>query len=440
MGINRLRCRWFFIVIFFFIFFIIRLIFGLFSEFWFPDELQIYLLGLKFYSTKLWPYFGPDVVYTSSQIPGALQALLVGLPFFVLPVPEAPFILLNILSFFALLLLGWYIGKLLPEIPKWFLWIYLFTAPWVLNISTHILNVSYLLFGSVIFFIGVLELIPQFRKNLISPYLGMAMIGFGFFWVYQLHMSWVLMVPFIILVFIFQLKEKKSNILKLILFFILGSLITGSLVIPTYIKYGFIRGTGGTYENIKLQLKNLLNILNIVVRFFSFASFEISRFIGAGTKSRLLFLKEYKWVGPFIIYSTLFGVSQIVIMIINLFYKEKNLSWRFFKILIVATILLIYLSFLFSIKGPSAHTFYVVLPLSMIYFFLAFRNYLLKKFWRRLAIIFLFSAIVVHIGIEIRNLKEKSLYKNRSLVVKSIQEKNFLILGERRKTKSGIGY
>ena len=66
------------------------------------DYTQIYLIGLKFYTTKIWPYWWPDITYISSQIPGALQGLLFGLPFFVLELPEAPFILLNILSTLSL--------------------------------------------------------------------------------------------------------------------------------------------------------------------------------------------------------------------------------------------------------------------------------------------------------------------------------------------------
>src|SRR5216117_2553688 len=101
--------------------FCFRLGFGLCSEFWTDDDTkQIYLIGLKFYTTHEWPYFGPDVDYSLQsplvQIPGALQGVLVGAPFFVLPIAEAPFILLNILSFAALCLLAWYCAKRLPKV------------------------------------------------------------------------------------------------------------------------------------------------------------------------------------------------------------------------------------------------------------------------------------------------------------------------------------
>ena len=60
--------------------FAFRLLFGLSREFFFEDETQIFLLGFRYYATAAWPFFGPDVVWTRSEIPGALQALLVGVP------------------------------------------------------------------------------------------------------------------------------------------------------------------------------------------------------------------------------------------------------------------------------------------------------------------------------------------------------------------------
>ena len=60
--------------------FAFRLAFGLSSEFFFEDETQVFLIGLKHYATGNWPFFGADVVWTRSEIPGALQGLLVSLP------------------------------------------------------------------------------------------------------------------------------------------------------------------------------------------------------------------------------------------------------------------------------------------------------------------------------------------------------------------------
>src|SRR5438270_14100848 len=146
--------------------FLFRLAFGLCSQFWTDDERQVYLIGLKFYSTGAWPFFGPDVS-SGVQIPGALQGLLVGLPLFAAHAPEAPFILLNLLSFASLCFFAWYCVRRLPGIPKWFVWGWLLNAPWTLNFSTHVVNPSYVLTGGILFFVGALEIIPATRKALV---------------------------------------------------------------------------------------------------------------------------------------------------------------------------------------------------------------------------------------------------------------------------------
>ena len=131
--------------------FVLRLAFGLAFDFWGDDEFQIYLIGLKYYTTGAWPLYGPDVVYTETRLPGGMQGLLVGGPFWIAPWPEAPYILLNALSLGALALLAWYIGRRLPDLPRWFLWIWVFFSPWTLDISAHIINTSYAILGAIVF-------------------------------------------------------------------------------------------------------------------------------------------------------------------------------------------------------------------------------------------------------------------------------------------------
>src|SRR4026208_1228628 len=110
--------------------FAFRLAFGLSRDFFFEDETQIFLLGFRYYATAAWPFFGPDVVWTKSEIPGALQGLLVGVPLTLAPIPEAPFGLLNLLSFGALAALAWYCGEQLPKAPRWLIWGWFMTIPW----------------------------------------------------------------------------------------------------------------------------------------------------------------------------------------------------------------------------------------------------------------------------------------------------------------------
>src|SRR5205809_22506 len=149
--------------------FAFRLLFGLSSEMFFEDETQIFLIGLRYYATGHWPFFGPDVVWTKSEIPGALQGLLVGVPLRVWPIPESPYILLNVLSAAALAAEAWYLCARFPSAPRWLVWGWLFTMPWTLQFSTHIINPSYVLPAAVAFFIGFFETVPAFRRGYINP-------------------------------------------------------------------------------------------------------------------------------------------------------------------------------------------------------------------------------------------------------------------------------
>ena len=176
--------------------FAFRLAFGLSSEFFFEDETQIFLNGLRHYTTGEWPYFGPDVVWTKSEIPGALQGLLVSLPLRVVAAPESAFVLLNVLSFGALAALAWYTTRRLPSVPRWLVWGWCMTVPWTLQFSTHIINPSYVLPAAVVFFIGFFESVPVFAVGAIGRAAAHFMMGAALTWVMQIHMSWPLMLPF----------------------------------------------------------------------------------------------------------------------------------------------------------------------------------------------------------------------------------------------------
>ncbi|MCU1383719.1 MAG: hypothetical protein JWL71_2416, partial [Acidobacteria bacterium] len=175
--------------------FAFRLAYGLSREFFFEDETQIFLLGLRYHATGAWPFFGPDVVWTRSEIPGALQALLVGLPLRLVPIPESPFVLLNLMSFAALAALAWYACEQAPSVPRWLIWGWFLTIPWTLEFSAHIINTSYILAPAIVFFLGFFEACPAFTLRRLPPWLAFALMGIGVTWLMQIHMSWPLLLP-----------------------------------------------------------------------------------------------------------------------------------------------------------------------------------------------------------------------------------------------------
>jgi hypothetical protein len=417
--------------------FLFRLFVGLCSQFLDSDTKQIYLLGLKFYTTHAWPYFGPDVVWGEIQIPGALQALLVGTPFFVLPIPEAPYILLNILSFAALCLLAWYCCKRLPEMPRWFVWSWLFTAPWVLDLSTSVYNPSYVLPGSILFFVGALEIYPFTSNQVIAPRLANFMMGFALFWVMQLHLSWVVLVPYVLLAFYYQARQGAPMFLRALGWFAGGATITGALLLPTYLKYGFAKGTGGTASTIRLNAENLTALWGILTRSLSFASFEVPRLLGAHTAERLAFLKQEPWLIPIIIFLFIVGTAQVVALFVSWFLRDQSHDdWKAIKYLLLCNILIVYVSFLFSSKPPQSNHLYVTLPIPMIYSLYCWSRFFSSNRWqllaRRLAILVISCGIVFHAGLALYNRRLISLYTERQLVNSAIRNKDYRILGERR--------
>src|SRR5262245_14945626 len=147
---------------------VLRIFYGMSLELRRGDDVQVYLLGLKFATTGQWPFFGPDVNHdTLTQVPGPLLGLLIGVPLLLTRQPEAPLIVLNVLSLTGLLVLGLYLARRSPLIPAWLTCAWLLTCPWTLDYSTHVYNPSYLLFPSCLFFVAFLELMPSLTGNLL---------------------------------------------------------------------------------------------------------------------------------------------------------------------------------------------------------------------------------------------------------------------------------
>jgi hypothetical protein len=411
--------------------FLFRLGFGLCAAFQDADSTQIYLLGLKFYTTHAWPYFGPDVVWGEIQIPGALQALLVGLPFFALPVAEAPYILLNLISFASLCLLAWYCCKRLPGLPRWFVWTWLLTSPWTLNLSTNIYNPSYLLAGSILCLIGALEIYPWTSLNLIDRRLANAMLGFGLLWTMQLHLSWVLLLPYVAIAVYFQAASGARILLKAIASIVLGAALPAALLVPTLWKYGW--HAGGTGSAVGFNISNLSSIFGIFKRSLALMIFDVTNFIGGHTAERITFFKQQPWQIPLVAFLTIVAVAQAVMLIVFWFRRDsEQTGWPAIKYLVVGNVCVVYLSFLFSIKPPQSNHLYITFPLLMIYSFCCWERVLQFKRWQLLAKVFLACGIVFHVGLSFYNLPRVSIYPVRARVQSAIEQKDYHILGERR--------
>ncbi|SDG37493.1 hypothetical protein [Chitinophaga filiformis] len=419
--------------------FIFRVIYGLCSEFWFPDELQIYLIGLKSFTTGTWPTYGPDVVYTNTQIPGALQGLLVSAGFYIAKLPEMPTLILNILSFASLSLLAYYITRRVKGIPAWMVWVLCMITPWALYYPTRVVNPSYTMALAIPFFICLLEVLPMSKDKFIPPGLAFFVMGLATTMIMQLHLSWVLLLPYagVAMLFSYRLAGIKSTSVRVMVY--LAGLIIGALtLIPTWLHPDPEAGKVGS--NVVFNWENIKNIVTILTRYWSFASFEIPYVIG-NSEEKWQLMKEQIWVTPFLFFLLIVGFAQVGLFILSYFIKTDNEEWKKMRWLNLFTFLLVFASFFFSIKGPSSHTFCMLLPLPMIYSFYCYEWLVSKKaFVMKLLQIIIISGIFFHIGLGIFNFQHRSLYKDRTKVVEALDKMDYKILGERRSDKLGYGY
>lgn len=410
--------------------FLFRLAFGLCSEFWADEERQIYLIGLKFYTTGQWPYFGP-VANSEALIPGALQGLLVGVPLMIWHVPEAPYLLLNFLSFGALCLFSWYCAHHFPLIPRWFILTWLMLAPWTLSYSTFIVNPSYVLVGGILFFVGFLETCPFLSLGLLPPWLSNLFMGFSVFWILQLHLSGAILFPFVGLSLYFQFCKKKWKAFPSTLFGLVGAAMPLAFLVPTFLRYGLSGGMGGSQKVLEFHPENLQSFFTILARLFSFASFELLRFIGANTTDRLSFFHRNPWLFPFGIILLAAGYLQVLSLVIGWFKtRSSNPHWKAVKWTILGVFLFIYGSFLFTHKDPASHTYYVFLPIVMIYAFHCWEEWLEKERWQKFAKVFLVLVAIYQAGLAYDNFKEHSLYKDRDRIVQAIEKKDYRLAGD----------
>lgn len=402
------------------------------TMFWGEDAFQVYLIGLKWYTSGLFPYWGPDVVYTQSQIPGALQGLLVGGPFFLSATPLAPFLLLNLLSLLALCLFGWYLSVRIPAIPKWFLWIWILTAPWALTYSTHIENPSYLLPVSILFFVCIWEIFPIYEHKLVDTHWAFFGTGFSLFWVMQLHLSWVLMIPYLFLGFMIKLKNRELT-RKAGLYFLGGSLLSACTLIPTLWMFG-LKSSGGTEQNIGLNFSNLLEAPAIISKTLSFATAEVVRFIGANNPERIGFLKDHLWAAPFTIVFALAGIAQFLLFIWSFFQKKRPAEWNKVRAFMLSSLALVCVSYWFTTQSPKAHAFYFMFPVAIWYSFYCYGDWFKKRQFQIFAAIFLFSGLVFHAAVAHKNALRYGLALKQNQIVSALENRDYTILGTRRES------
>jgi hypothetical protein len=328
--------------------------------------------------------------------------------------------------------LAWYCSKRVPRLSPWFIFTWILTAPWCVHYSTSMINLSYSITFSALFFVFWMESVPALTLHWIPLPLANLMMGFIFSGWVQFHRTWVLLGPFLVLSF--YLQWKKSGKVTCLFYFALGALPLSLLIMPTLFQsnYQFSRDVSGLSYGFNLH--NFLHFFVTLAQFLALASFETPRFIGMHTDERVQFLLHHYILVPGLLV-WYFGILQPIILVGFLFVsKNSHPEWKLIRWLLMGTFLLVYGSLLFTIKNPDVNTFCEMLPIVMIYSFYVWERWWLNLWGKRFLQIFIVSVLVFQVGYLLARAPEnESFYlKYRDAMTQAIEKHDYHLLGERR--------
>jgi hypothetical protein len=123
----------------------------------------------------------------------------------------------------------------------------------------------------------------------------------------------------------------------------------------------------------------------------------------------------------------------VAVLLVELFraHPERD-GWKVVRYATVGVLALLVPSFVFSVRAPASHAYYVLLPVVMIYAFYVWAELLRTRWIRTIAVVLFVAGAVTYVALGIRNFTDRSMYSNRPLVVRAITERNYRLLGERR--------
>jgi hypothetical protein len=404
--------------------------FGAQINFYHEDYTQIYLIGLEYFSNG-WSFWGPDVVWSETRLAGGLQSVLAGGTFYFTKYYLSPLILSNIISGTGLILMSLYSSYRL-KINYFLTLVIVMTLPFLMHHGSVLLNTSYLLFPGAILMIGVFELF-LYRDQTMFKNIAWYFFGFGFsiFFVYQLHLTWVVIVPFTLVLLALEFKRNDSSLIHIALFFFIGSVIGASFLIPTFVvKYDLMfKGMDG---NLIFKPERFLQIIEVTTRILCYSTYDTNPTFDfnalASSKNQFLSISLYtiKYI----------GIIQLVgILIILLIRRKESLTQRI-VFLLICTIVLCCCLHVMANKHLESRTFILLygLPVFMSFYALSW----VKQNTLFSATIYTLSAFLclVYVGVGYYNLPtEHSFQSAKEVMDKAIIAKDPSEFGVRRTTK-----
>jgi len=418
------------IVCFILIILVFRIFLGIQINFSQEDYTQVYLIGLENAFSGKWSYWGPDVVWSKTRLPGAMQGLLAGIPLRLVKNEYAPIILSNIISCAGLVLLGFYAKRRFPDLSIYFLLALFLLSPFMLFNGVVLLNTAYLIFSGAILFIVAFELFVYRKELLWNSGLYFFALGFSLLFTYQLHLTWVMYLPFVFVLFYLEWIKNPAKGWKLISFFVLGCIVSGLTLIPTLFKYGNVIMTGSG-DNISLNLNRVTRIIDLFIRYFGIATIDVNQ-----KHDYMRLFSEKSWIGFALIWLVkLFAVLQFIGICISFYFVKASGEFRRTFLLFILTLVMALSLYMISNKHLEIRTYILLYPIPL---WLTLFSYSYLSKYRHIKAIMYSSLILIFVtslGIAVSNFNGVYSFKSvESKMQKAIRDENPYEFSTRRET------
>jgi hypothetical protein len=350
---------------------------------------------------------GAAVVYSGTALPGSLQPLLFGFPLFIarlldLKLGLTPVVVwLSLLNTVAAWILFLWIKRMASRMPSppslWFLAIVCFFSPWSVWFQ-KLWNPTLLPIFAAIFFSSYSSAFPENlphteRLRSKTPYL---LLGATVTATLQLHLSFILLI--IPLFFAFALKwrgrSKTHRFVSQSTAFFYGCVLGGLTLFPWLLDSGTSEAVTHQPSRMDWITKNievdfvgkLSSFFVFLSRLWTFPSSEIFRFIGpqgGGFQGALGFAHSLGFWGILFFWSAALSAAISTAVTAYGWWTARPKSINDLgsptRFLIFFLPLLSGATFLFSIKSPSAHTFWILQPIAILSFTLGISRLDSKK-------------------------------------------------------------
>lgn len=333
------------------------------------DESHIYMLGLKFFTDGAYPYWGPDVVYSSSYLVGGLQGLLVGIPLFIWVHPFSPYLFLFVMLSTSMIYLSWYISKLFPQLPKLLIYWIIGLTPFTIHTGLKVLNPAYVLCVSIPFMLSIGEIFKLFPIQYISFRWRYFWLGLGVMTVFQLHASWIFLAVLLFVAMVYTFLNRNTlHVLQAYLFCIIGGLIGGMSLFPTLYHFGI----GSLFQHGKslgFDVQNIFDVGAIIYYFITLCGFEMNSF-STNYRASPLWAQGYTMGACVFVILQVVGILLVVFQVIfPLWAKWRAYVLKFKRMLVFNMVIVALLSsmYLLSSVRPGSHAIICIYPLSAIY-------------------------------------------------------------------------